>query len=363
MLLLKVALIYVLACCLYRDVDAETVKVLTYNTWLHESDNEAIENKDTRRTNIMKSLKSSNADIVCLQEVYIGEDMEFIVDGVKDVFPYSFSNLHTGVSKYEPQATVSRQPPCDNYRLEYLATCLEDNGCNAITTSKENAECAVEYCGLRAYGIFFLDSQECISCIAASWLNLDKCLDTEAVVGGRAINVGGLVLLSKKEIKSVSYTDFHNSTKETLARGYIEAEIKDFATVVCTHLSNKKTDVYFEMDYLNAGITSYKEMNTIEVETLIERFSSVKPSVVMGSFNTGFNRFKKNYKKLYNAFKTKSVTEYTYMDPTDATNVATIDHVFVKGLSINKSKRVFVPVKGETSMSDHAGVQSKLKLN
>jgi hypothetical protein len=35
--------------------------------------------------------------------------MEFIVDGVKDVFPYSFSNLHTGVSKYEPQATVSRR--------------------------------------------------------------------------------------------------------------------------------------------------------------------------------------------------------------------------------------------------------------
>ncbi|XP_060575285.1 uncharacterized protein LOC132732791 [Ruditapes philippinarum] len=197
---------------------------------------------------------------------------------------------------------------------------------------------------------------------------VSSCSDKESVVGGRQMNNGGLLLLSKKKLRKVSYTDFHPSTKEAISRGYLTAKIKDFALVVCAHLSPATSDVFFEPDLLNAGFTSYSEINTFEVKALVKRFAAIKPVILLGDMNTGpkfkskqTSRLPNNYKRLKKHFKTRPVKGYTFIHPNDASNQSILNHIFVKNLSIHYTKRVFVPKKGETPMSDHVGVMSTLK--
>ncbi|XP_060575289.1 uncharacterized protein LOC132732798 [Ruditapes philippinarum] len=364
-----VFLLYSLSFCqfCYGKSKRKSLNVLTFNTWLHESLVEAYVGKDARKDRIIKGLKSSKADVICLQEAFIGQDVEDIVNGVKKEYPHSFSELHDDVSNLPPQATENTQPPCDDTRLNAYTTCIATNGCNTNDT-KQNAGCLLANCLTPAFALFQLDSQDCINCLSMSLLNIEACSDKESVLGGRQMNNGGLLLLSKKKLRKVSYTDLYPSTKESISRGYLTAEIKDFAPVVCAHLSPATSDVFFEPDLLNAGFTSYSEMNTFEVKALVKRFAAIKPVILLGDMNTGpafkskqTARLPNNYKRLQKQFKTRPVKEYTFKHPIDASNQSILDHIFVKNLSILKTKRAFVPKKGETPMSDHVGVMSTLK--
>ncbi|WAQ95063.1 hypothetical protein MAR_007534 [Mya arenaria] len=52
-------------------------------------------NKVERRGKIVQQLLQSGADMVCLQEVVFEEDVQALVDGLRSVYPHSFSSIHS----------------------------------------------------------------------------------------------------------------------------------------------------------------------------------------------------------------------------------------------------------------------------
>ncbi|RUS84388.1 hypothetical protein EGW08_007850 [Elysia chlorotica] len=95
-------------------------------------------------------------------------------------------------------------------------------------------------------------------------------------------NGPGLVLLSKQEILSAKHQDFFPGKEQTIQRGFIEAEIKDLGTVVCSHFSSA-FPYYFEYEL---SYDNYTQQQREEMAVIQEKFSS-RDHIVMADFNTG----------------------------------------------------------------------------
>ncbi|XP_045197778.1 uncharacterized protein LOC123552295 isoform X2 [Mercenaria mercenaria] len=353
--------------CEGKKKEKKSLNVLTYNVWFTESDIEAITTKKARKKKIISALKKSDADLVCLQEVFTAQDVEDIVDGVQKNFPYSFSGVHKAVNKLPPQKLGKRRPPCDYTRLSNYIACATSNGCTVTTDINSITACVLSNCLPEVQNIFLNDNQACRNCITTSSFNIAQCAAEKPVVGGRQMNEGCLVLLSKKKLRDASFNEYYPKTRVSFTRGYIEAEVEDIATVRCTHLSTS-TFQFFEPELSQEGFTSYDEMNAYEARTLIKSLRGIQPAIIMGGFNSGLaftpklvQQVPESYQQLLKRFTTRPALQFTHRNPPDRKTKSVIDHVFVKNLIIRKTKRVFVPKEGEAPMSDHVGVQSVVK--
>ncbi|CAC5372693.1 unnamed protein product [Mytilus coruscus] len=128
-----------------RVASVDTVhKFVTFNTALIQQSPFI----DQRRDALSEQLSKIDADVVCLQEVLPGSDVEKIVNDVKTVYPHSYSKLH-GQDGQINTYTIA-QPPCyglPSYvrivcvvlrcnirgRLEDIINCA-DQKCNAFLT-------------------------------------------------------------------------------------------------------------------------------------------------------------------------------------------------------------------------------------
>ncbi|XP_053380842.1 uncharacterized protein LOC128548991 isoform X2 [Mercenaria mercenaria] len=317
----------------------KVLTVLTYNLWLHEYNEKAYRTKEERKKNIIHVLKKSEADTVCLQEVYFGKDIEDFVDSLKDKYPYTFSGIHITVNGFPPQAKGKRKPPCDNTRLVTYLNCIKTNGCTATADDRELLACVLSNCVNQLQNIFQKDSQECLTCMTMSTANIMECTSTRPVVGGRTMNVGGLFLLSNRKLRDVSYTDYHPTTKELFPTGFIKAKVDDIATIVCTHLSAVGTNDFYEPELMKKGFTSYSDMNAYETRTLIRSLRGIQPAIILGDFNTGFaykpqlrSVIPDSYVEMLKRFTTRPALKFTYRDPSNRKIQSVIDHIFVKNL-------------------------------
>ncbi|RUS70340.1 hypothetical protein EGW08_021901, partial [Elysia chlorotica] len=96
------------------------------------------------------------------------------------------------------------------------------------------------------------------------------------------LNGPGLVVLSKQEIVSASYHSYFPGKELAIPRGYIQAEIADLGTVVCSHFS-AVFPYYFEYDL---DFSSYVQQQQAEIAVIQSRFAS-RDHIVMADFNTG----------------------------------------------------------------------------
>ncbi|GFS05452.1 hypothetical protein ElyMa_001200900 [Elysia marginata] len=110
-----------------------------------------------------------------------------------------------------------------------------------------------------------------------------RCVPDRSQLQNR-FNGPGLLLVSKHEILRAEYHDFFPDKMMIIQRGYIEAEIKDFGTVVCSHFSYL-LDLSLEYDD-TIGFKDYKEQQLAEIAIIDNKFGS-RDHVIMADFNTG----------------------------------------------------------------------------
>ncbi|KAK3730232.1 hypothetical protein RRG08_034977 [Elysia crispata] len=235
------------------------------------------------------ALLKEDADVICVQEYWFENDLAHMLKAVSSKYAYHFSPLHTSIS-YLPTLSRKRIFPetaCDPADAAYfylrVLPCALFRGCVPLflQSLQEGLSCAAAKCGV----LFKTFSEDCISCISLTVTSLSALIDAcKPVTNGynNRLNGPGLALLSKQEILSAEYRDFFPGRELTLQRGFIEAEIKDLGTVVCSHFS-AIFPYYFEY---NLDFANYVQQQQAEMAVIQSRFQS-RDHILLADFNTG----------------------------------------------------------------------------
>ncbi|XP_033753658.1 uncharacterized protein LOC117337020 isoform X2 [Pecten maximus] len=259
-----------------------------------------------------------------------------------------------------------KAPPCHNAKstvacIAWHCTTLADNRAAFVN-------CAAG-CGLMS------KSQGCISCLAFSGLNeIFRCFD---YTKREAINAPGIVLLSKKKVKSVKTVFFEPDVKQILIRAYIEAEIEDVGTVFCSHLTSNDNADYYEPN-LKDKYASSKDQNLADSRKLTEAARLKNKPLIVGDLNTSpevtaFN-VTADFVGSYNHFLSEGfsspyvtmVGKCTFCVPNPLVkgwmynNI--LDHVMIRNHTVLSAKRIYdqnIPYK-DYPMSDHYGVEVEI---
>ncbi|XP_052098937.1 uncharacterized protein LOC127733664 [Mytilus californianus] len=232
---------------------------------------------------VADAVKSSlvDTDVVCLQGIYYDVDVNTIVQGTEQLFPYSFSFNHdTMTGSYEE----STHPPCsddDRDGVEQVAAC-EDQKCHSETDRNDYIACMEESCKVNPTksitDVFLELSETCITCIVlGTKRNAMDCLKQKY-----AVNPTGLLLLSKHNITHYEREEFPHK-HEIVRHGFLHVKIEYIGNVVCTVMQPNLGDKYID---ITETTHSYEEKNLEEAKCLTQKTSESKNAIIAGCLNT-----------------------------------------------------------------------------
>ena len=344
--------------------------LVTYNVGLARG---FVDHADARAMPAAAAIAALDADVVCLQEVWLREDPEMgyqpsyertILDATSARFPHHFSEITT-----PPEGTDTG---CNAAEAEPLQTCVEA-ACAGVDPG-ELSTCALENCNPE----YFATSASCQACIAANLGNpvdviIDRCLGE----GGGAFSNGhnGLLLLSRHPLETPSLRRFESTiTVRAALHARVTLPGLGATDVYCTHLA---ADLSAILTYPGGTYTSFAEEQAAQVEALlafVEETRGAAPVVIMGDLNHGPDVLPENYALWGAAYSSPWAdapdSRCTYcpdntLNTEDTVTGETIDHVLVSGARALSASRVLdVPETiaggdGEltTHLSDHYGVR------
>ncbi len=350
------------------DACPTPMRFATFNLGLAHG---AVKLATERLPGIVDALASSDADVVCLQEVWEDADAEALMGELAEVYPHSFR-----------EATVSNEHKyfeCTTSALELwsLKSCVDDE-CQTQSLFQcvgEGGACRDPYTSI---------PDDCKRCLAANALSPAKCLlrAPTTAYGGR----NGLLVLSRHPLEDARYEDYDTGI---LRRGVISARVKDYE-VLCTHMTSDLADVPpYPADEM--PFASWSEEHMAQVERLSEMAADDRCAVLMGDMNAGpgTNTITPELGSHYDAFLAHGYSE-PWMDPVctfcstnplvcidDGANEQTcaeqsslwLDHIFFTSACSGGAsyRRVFdqpidVESNGEqvqTRLSDHYGLMAE----
>lgn len=355
----------------------DTLNLTTFNTALAQG---FIPYSQERVAAIIESLKSHNADILCLQEVWKKEDQESIAKSLQEFFPWSYT------SPIE-QLLAQNAPVCSIENLfsqGSFARCLMDK-CSK-KSKEEKTACIINDCKIPLEKLRD-EKPECARALMAqvgnSFLKSLWTILSPFKKSGLYTYKGsnGLMLLSRYpliEAKTISMAKFSSLTRRDVIEVQVEIK-KRRHHIFCTHLgANLEGIAPYAGEY-----KSWEEENYKQSQLLVNLAQNIKHNSVyiMGDFNCSFAN--KN-KKIQAQFLTscQNFTKAGFVAPimkvipqcsfcskntlNEPLNIKDylIDHIFVKNV---KSKKVDVVFKDkvkikvdkneiETNLSDHYGL-------
>ncbi|XP_060606978.1 uncharacterized protein LOC132759253 [Ruditapes philippinarum] len=378
-------LLLLLSVCLAESKMTETYKVMTYNAALLGAsisvDGTIPDNREERRDALIKYLNDdANSDIVCLQEIFTGQDVEAIVNGVGSKFLYTYSELHLSDGTLPPQSDVIWAPACDTTDYLNFANCAIGNGCLSSTSdtilSPVTYACLVTKCPTEFQTIVFVNGEKCVSCLIRNSPNnhFKRCAGPPST-DRWSINKIGLLLLSKKEISDTEAIEYFPNDINIFAYGYLRAKVGDL-TIGCTHIV--PTD--FNFPPLMSQFQTFSDQQAVELQKFVDAFAGANPVIALGDFNCGpdtdtFDPVDaSNYEILTGFFTTKLTEEGTFTSenaynkaPGQSYNYA-IDHVFSAGSARILNTEVILkngtmPLGSSwLPYSDHYGVKAVVKV-
>ncbi|XP_071102566.1 uncharacterized protein [Haliotis cracherodii] len=221
-----------------RAVCRHKVQLMTFNADLSQ----LVPHYKQRKELIPLALAETNADVVCLQGIWKGSDVDHISTAVKGVFPHSFSNVHYTVGESESEVKkmviwtwlekyfpMLRAEPCKVMEAVPMGYCLLFS-CQGLFGT-ELMKCMASNCARYMNEI----SAACIACIVRRPNNAKyeaECGEAVAFPGmsGR-LNSHGLLMLSKLNITGTTMV-----RQQTGNHGFLKIEIQDVGSVICAHL-------------------------------------------------------------------------------------------------------------------------------
>ncbi|XP_060083915.1 uncharacterized protein LOC132563178 [Ylistrum balloti] len=338
---------------------SSAIKIQTYNAGLLSQ----IDNYDDRKPNIIRALQSADYDVMCLQEVWFGDDVGMLK-----------RELDRSVYIYTPPLYQEKMfwgtinaPPCHNAPL--TVACSVFNCADLVNNIPAFVNCSVD-CGLMS------ESQECISCLA--FTGLDMMLRCFNYYRRESINAPGVVLLSKRKVTSAKTVFFEPNVKQIIKRAYIEAEIEDVGTVFCSHSTSNANTKYYEPN-LRDVYKSWREQNLADSRKLTEAASMFDKPLIIGDLNTSPDvpayNVTADLEDSYNHFLSEGfVSPYVTMvgkctfclqNPLviDWNYNNVLDHVMVRNHTVLSAKRFYdqnTPGQ-DIPMSDHYGVEVEIE--
>ncbi|XP_021338856.1 uncharacterized protein LOC110440235 [Mizuhopecten yessoensis] len=340
----------------------QTVKIQSFNVGLTNF----ISHYTERLPRVIRALESGDYDVMCLQEVWYGDDVDKIKNKLeRDVFTYT-----PPLNQETTAWGWLNAPPCPSFAALTTAVCIFKHCKTFASDYAALVNCTVE-CGIMSL------SQTCISCLVISGMdNVYRCFNP---LTREAMNVPGVMLLSKKKLNSVTFKSvyFEPNVTQIFPRAYIEAEIEDVGTVFCSHSTSNVASEYFEPN-LREKYSSFAEQNLADSRQLTEAALLTTKPLIIGDLNTGpgvpaFN-VTADFEDSYNHFLSEGFTSpyvtmvgrctFCIQNPLvsgwEENNV--LDHVLVRNHTVLSAKRLYVdniPGK-DVPMSDHYGVEVKI---
>ena len=226
-----------------------------------------------RRDAVAEALTESEAQVVCLQEVWAYEDVLFMETAVEEQFPYS----HHSVTPVE-----SNEPACAAEESDALSSCLEEN-C-ADLTEDALLLCAVGSCA----EAFTAVSEGCQACIIANQEQplseiLRLCAEENAVAYESQT---GLVLLSKVPLERPDFLSFPSALGDRgVLRARLDLETAAPVDVYCTHLAASIGESLYDGEY-----GSWEAERAVQAEMLLDWIAQESESasaLVLGDLNCG----------------------------------------------------------------------------
>ena len=331
-----------------------------------------------REPEVLKAIKSSQADILCLQEAWDISLRKKIQKELSDTYSDIYlTNVY--------QTTTSSRPSCGVKQLfgkGKFVTCMQKQ-C-ADVEGDDFTDCILTKCD-GALQTLREENRECGSALMAkvgknqivSILHLINPFYRAGLYAYRGSN--GLVLLSKLPLKNkklIDFSDISTLNRRQALQATVEYQGED-VQVTCTHLAADLNVPYTGVSR-NWADENYNQIIRLLDETLVED----QKSIVLGDFNCGHEdteagldaELAQSCELLdqYFADPVRETKECTYCEENSinqADNSKTnslIDHIYLKGLKASSVKRVYDEkvevevqkgVKLETHISDHFGMQ------
>ncbi|KAL4227826.1 hypothetical protein ACF0H5_013263 [Mactra antiquata] len=342
-----------------RSANANSIELMSFNTGLTPR----VDQYDVRREKIGESIRDIQSDVVCLQEVWYSDDMVRIIESTSEMYPYSYSGVHSEVGELTPMSIL--QSPCLSANFGQVMACVMMN-CNSTGGTESYLTCAKERCD-----ILQRLNQQCISCLILSGMEniASRCLGSF----GTDFNVPGLLLLSKRPLQNARTVMFQPDRTLFLPRGYLSVEIDGLGTVACAHTTANLGDPYFE----DLSFNSWEDQNLEEARTLVNQLQDVQNVVVMGDLNSspaypstgiqsdmpGFYEYlvSSGYRPSYME-RVGTCTWCLYNPLAHAEHYLVLDHIFVKNIRVQYVRRVLDEnIAGESfPLSDHYGIVARV---
>ena len=327
-----------------------------------------------RRQPVATALSGLNADVVCLQEVWLNQDAngDWQQDNIDALINATAQNLPNSYYFISEDDTMVSCLPADIVEVD---TCVMTN-C-ADSTADELQGCVLGNCQTE----FFALPTECSQCLIGQLGNEYADIKVACVGGAQSAFFSnahnGLLLLSKYPLTNTSHAKLE---AVQVARSVLKADValpSGNQRVYCTHLTADIRDTQYPV-VEGSDITSYAE----ELEKQIDDMAAMVTAegtnvVVMGDMNTGptgtgvdaelpdaFVKFDTlGWTSAYIALGGYECTFCESNTLVGESGNKTIDHIFTTDgkWTASKAERIYtqtVDVAGEPqNLSDHFGVR------
>lgn len=337
-----------------------------------------------RLPHLANTLATFPTDVLCLQEVWIEQDRQFITEALQSSFPYQFVTPIENIKSDKRPACL----PWGLFGKGKFVSCMNSN-CKKLK-GDEFTQCILQTCGTALDNLKY-KKRQCATALMAqvgkSPLNALLTVLNPFIRANLFAYKGsnGLMLLSKHPLKKKSFLDMTDISTLN-RRGALEANVKvndSHYQVLCTHLTSRHPDVPY-----TGNLKSWGEENKTQFLRLLEKTSKKTPVILMGDFNCGLGSSKDALDPelenscrlpLSHGFKdplAENNPQCTYCSSAintlnkDINKNELIDHIYIKGASALSSEVVFkeqITIQTEqgdeqlSNLSDHFGVRVKVK--
>ncbi len=354
---------------------SEPFSIATYNVGLAHG---FVDYAEQRRDVLGAVLAEIDADVICLQEVWLQEDIDAVLAATGADYPHEH---HVFL-----EDTTVGAPACGLDEATPLRECVDAN-CDGVAAG-ELFGCVQAHC----IELFLAVSGGCQGCMATQLGNPVEEIFSHCTTGSSLYSydgASGVIMLSKHAFSATHHAKLDSSLTQRAVLGATLTLPGDLsADVYCTHIA---ADLSATISYQGA-YESFEGENTAQAEAIVEfvdaTSSGADLTFITGDFNSGVAVGGDIVAELPNAAY-RVLVEAGYVadmplsadaactycaDNTlipDSANSVLIDHVFSKGLpsghvtSTRIGTGLVEIVDGnqtvQTNPSDHYGVKAVIE--
>lgn len=363
-------------------------RALTFNTGIARGH---IPYADQRMSKVISEIKTSGADLVCLQEVWNEDDKDYFISKLKSEFPF----YHRSIAKQKFLEISFLRPACrvrDLFGKNKPLSCLRSE-----CKDKEGAEltkCIIRDCRVAMSNLIEKNNNCAQMFMAQSGKSTFRALLSMLnPIGKKGVFLykgsNGLLMLSKRQLSNRGILDL--SSKSTLINrtslnSTLRLSEKDY-TFSCSHLTaDLNNSVLYAGEYGSWEDENYKQVTSLLND--ISGSGNNNPQILLGDFNCSFayGSVNSSFENSCQQFTDSGFEDITPDDELSCTYCSEentlinentgnyyLDHIFTKNINTNLVKSQIVLNKKfsfndgkktvESNLSDHYGLVLDLDID